>query len=54
MIHGTLASTRLDFDLYLCDGIRGFPDAVRAGVCLGERVDFLAGSVEKGGSSIEA
>jgi hypothetical protein len=43
-LHGTLAATRLDFDFHVWHGIRAVSGAVPAGLCMGERLDFLAGA----------
>jgi len=45
---GALATTCLDVDLHLWDGIRAVSAVVFVGVCLGEGLDFLAVSWEPG------
>jgi UDP-N-acetylglucosamine/UDP-N-acetylgalactosamine diphosphorylase len=41
LIDGTLATSYLDFDLYLCDGIPAVSVALSAGIRVGERLDIL-------------
>jgi len=40
----------LDVHIYVCHGFRAVPAVVRAGVCVGKGLDFLAraGSTERG------